>query len=122
MPNFSDLDLTTVSAAWIDSCITSPREPVLITCPFPGTYDASIVNNSPPTSVHANPETLPTISSTSASPNLNLGTPQYFSKFLGVILIELLIVLGSASTLSLTDFLKIFAICLSRLRTPASLV
>ena len=102
--------------------MTSPNEPVLMTCPFPGTYDDSIVKSSPPTSVQARPATLPTISSTSASPNLNLGTPQYFSKFFGVMFIELLIFLGSARTLSLTDFLKIFAICLSRPLTPASLV
>ena len=81
-----------------------------------------MVKSSPPTSVQASPETFPTISSMSAWPNLNLGTPQYFSRFLGVILIELLVFLGSARTLSFTDFLNIFAICLSRPLTPASRV
>ncbi|MNT01097.1 hypothetical protein D3C71_1475340 [compost metagenome] len=40
---------TTVRAAVIDSTITSPREPVLISWPLPGTTAASMVSNSPPT-------------------------------------------------------------------------
>ena len=93
-----------------------------MTLPLPGTYDASIVRSSPPTSVQARPETFPTIFSMSACPNLNLGTPQYFSRFLGVIFIEDFNFLVSAKTLSLTYFLKILAICLSKPRTPASRV
>ena len=65
----------------MDSCITLPREPVLIVLPLPATLDASIVSNSPPTSVHAKPHTWPIVLDDSASPNLNFLTPEYFSKF-----------------------------------------
>ena len=51
---------TTVSAAWIDSCITSPSLPVVMVLPLPGTATASMVSNSPPTSVQAKPVTWPT--------------------------------------------------------------
>ncbi|MCY1542425.1 hypothetical protein D9M68_781710 [compost metagenome] len=40
---------TTVSAAVMDSAITSPSEPVLVSCPLPGTTAASMVKSSPPT-------------------------------------------------------------------------
>ncbi|MOA03686.1 hypothetical protein D3C78_1232060 [compost metagenome] len=51
---------TTVSAAVIDSPITSPSEPVLISRPLPGTTAASMVSSSPPTWVQARPVTWPT--------------------------------------------------------------
>ena len=59
---------TTVIAAWIDSCITSPSWPVCVSLPLPGTTAASIVSSSPPTSVHARPVTRPTWSCSSARP------------------------------------------------------
>src|SRR5690625_6183360 len=64
----------------MDSCITSPREPVLITRPLPLTADDSMVSNSPPTWVQAKPVTCPTWFSLSARPKSNLRTPRYSSK------------------------------------------
>ena len=51
---------TTVIAALIDSCITSPSLPVNVVLPLPGTATDSIVSSSPPTSVQASPVTWPT--------------------------------------------------------------
>ena len=42
MPSRSARARTTVSAAWIDSCITSPSWPVWISLPLPGTTVASM--------------------------------------------------------------------------------
>ena len=50
----------TVIAAWIDSFITSPNEPVKVNLPLPTTEAVSMVSKSPPTSVHARPVTSPT--------------------------------------------------------------
>jgi hypothetical protein len=47
-------------AAWIDSFITSRRLPVTVILALAGHHDASIVRNSPPTSVQASPVTTPT--------------------------------------------------------------
>ena len=83
--------------------------------------EASIVKSSPPTSVHARPVTCPTALSFSAIPYLNFLTPEYFSRFFAVMLVGF--ELGFlVINLSFTTFLKIFAICLSRPLTPASLV
>ena len=57
MPSFCERLRTTVSAAWIDSCMTSPSLPVDTTLPLPGTTALSMVSSSPPTSVHARPVT-----------------------------------------------------------------
>ena len=51
---------TTERAASTDSFITSPREPVRRIFPLPGSTTASMVSNSPPTSVQAKPVTCPT--------------------------------------------------------------
>ena len=59
---------TTDSAAWIDSCMTSPSLPVVIVFALPGMTATSIVSSSPPTSVHARPVTWPTWFSFSAMP------------------------------------------------------
>jgi hypothetical protein len=59
---------TTESAAWIDSCITSPSLPVVMVLPLPGMVTASICRISPPTSVQARPVVMPTRSSSSTSP------------------------------------------------------
>lgn len=48
---------TTVSAAVMDSAITSPSEPVLISWPLPGTTAVPMVSSSPPTWVQARPVT-----------------------------------------------------------------
>ncbi|MCY1300958.1 hypothetical protein D9M70_505460 [compost metagenome] len=67
-PRLCALLRTTVSAAVIDSTITSPSEPVLISCPLPGTTADSMVSSSPPTWVHARPVTWPIWSCCSARP------------------------------------------------------
>ena len=59
MPSTPARLLTTVIAAWIDSCMTLPSWPVWISLPLPGTVAASIVSSSPPTSVQARPVTCP---------------------------------------------------------------
>src|SRR5690625_6005057 len=79
----------------MDSCITSPREPVLITRPLPLTADDSMVSNSPPTWVQAKPVTCPTWFSLSARPKSNLRTPRYSSK-------ELESIVSSSAFLDLT--------------------
>jgi hypothetical protein len=61
---------TTESAAWIDSCMTSPSLPVVMVLPLPGRATVSMVSNSPPTSVQARPVTWPTWLSFSAMPKL----------------------------------------------------
>ena len=60
MPRLRERLRTTVSAAWIDSCITSPSLPVVMLLPLPGITTASMVSSSPPTSVQASPVTCPT--------------------------------------------------------------
>ena len=52
----------------MDSVITSPSLPVIVILPLPGTMTDSIVSSSPPTSVHAKPVVIPTMSSSSTSP------------------------------------------------------
>ncbi|MNH19687.1 hypothetical protein D3C79_794310 [compost metagenome] len=59
---------TTVCAAVIDSTMTSPSEPVLISWPLPGMTTASMVSSSPPTWVQARPVTWPIWSCCSARP------------------------------------------------------
>ena len=66
-PKENAFDLIKNSAAWTDSFITSPSFPVAVTLPLPLTFTASIDNNSPPTSVQANPVVIPTKSSFSIS-------------------------------------------------------
>jgi hypothetical protein len=51
------IDLTTDKAACMDSCITSPNDPVFIIFPFPSKLAASNVSSSPRTWVHAKPVT-----------------------------------------------------------------
>ena len=80
-----------------------------------------MVNSSPPTSVQARPVTCPTALSFSAIPNLNFLTPENVSRFFSVIDVGF-VILFLDSSLSLTTFLRIFAICLSKPLTPASLV
>ncbi len=70
IPNRVARRRTTVMAALIDSCITSPSLPVQVVLPLPGTATASIVSSSPPTSVQARPVTWPTWFSFSAMPKL----------------------------------------------------
>src|SRR5438132_1672259 len=67
MPSRSARALMQVSAAWADSCITSPSLPVSVTAPRPLTRVASICSTSPPTSVHARPVARP-ISLSAATP------------------------------------------------------
>ena len=57
MPHAFARARTTVRAASMDSFITSPSEPVRVIMPLPGMTCASMVSNSPPTSVHAKPVT-----------------------------------------------------------------
>ena len=63
-------------AAWIDSFITSPNEPVKVNLPLPTTEAVSMVSKSPPTSVHARPVTSPTRFWVSALPNSKRFTPR----------------------------------------------
>ena len=69
IPNFSARARTTVIAAWIDSFITSPNEPVKVNLPLPTTEAVSMVSKSPPTSVHARPLLLRLRFYVSALPN-----------------------------------------------------
>ena len=80
-----------------------------------------MVNNSPPTSVHARPVTCPTALSFSAIPYLNFLTPENFSRFLFVMDVGLS-TFFFVKRRSFTTFLNILAICLSSPLTPASLV
>ena len=89
-----------------------------MTLPFPSICDASIVSSSPPTSVQANPVTWPIALSFSAIPYLNFFTPEYFSRFLVLIVVADEAFLSEIN-LSLTTFLRSLAICLSRPLTPA---
>src|SRR5439155_942500 len=78
IPYFSALDRTHVSAAVMDSCITSPRCPVVVNCFPPRIRLASMNTMSPPTGVHTNPTATPgcfTRSSISFSVR-NLGSPR----------------------------------------------
>ncbi len=55
----SQRDLTSVSAAWALSFITSPNWPVSTSLPPPGELLASMKSRSPPTGVHASPVATP---------------------------------------------------------------
>ena len=76
IPNFSARARTTVMAAWMDSFITSPNEPVYVSFPLPTTEAVSIVSKSPPTSVQARPVTSPIRFCVSALPNSKRLTPR----------------------------------------------
>ena len=86
--------------------------------PFPGIVTVSIFKISPPYSVQARPFTIPTLSSGSSSPNLNLAIPRKSDKFLLLILTSF----SSPATTFFTTFLASLDISLSKFLTPDSLV
>ena len=97
--------------------MTSPNFPVICILPFPGITADSIFKISPPTSVHANPVTTPTLFSSSISPYLNFSTPKRSLRsfsFIGLLTFSLL-------SIFFTSFLPILEISLSKFLTPDSL-
>src|SRR3546814_5667839 len=84
LPSAGARAFTNDSAACTDSVITSPSLPVVRTWPLPDAVTASIVSNSPPTSVHASPVTAPTWSSRSPIPWRNFRTPANSERLSGV--------------------------------------
>src|SRR6267378_2258868 len=87
IPYFSALDRTQVSAAVMDSCITSPRCPVVVNCFPPRIRLASMNTMSPPTGVHTRPTATPGCFSRKAMNDLLqavLGEFNLFAKFYAV--------------------------------------
>ena len=116
--DFWNIFFATVRAAWIDSCITSPREPVFMILPLPADSAASICNSSPPTEVQARPLTCPKEFWSSCWPYLNFSGPKMFlTTLLSISLVAL-----PPSERSLTFFLQTLFISLSKFLTPASRV
>ena len=118
MPKSTQRDCTKDRAAWIDSSITSPSFPVVLIRPLPATVTASMVSNSPPTSVQARPVVMPIWSSSSVWPKRKRRTPAYLPTLRWVTDSFLAL----PWTISLTALRIRPASERSRLRTPASRV
>ena len=106
------------AAAWIDSLITSPNLPVIVSFPLPIDKITSTDKISPPTSVQANPLVTPTKFFFSISFDLNFATPKKSCK---IFLLRLTFFFLEVS-ITFTAFLQIFEISFSKFLTPASLV
>ena len=118
MPNSLLWALIQEIAVFALSCITSPKEPVKIILPSPGIIATSIGSKVPPTEVHARPFTRPTSFFFSILSRVYFLIPKYSDRFLS----EMLKFSDSLSIYLTATFLKTFAIVLSSVLTPASLV
>ena len=110
--------LTSVSAAWALSRMTSPSWPVRVRRPLPGERAASMNRMSPPTGVQASPVATPgTLVRIATSPSKRTG-PRSFSRPSTPICTEVAV----PSAISTATWRRARPISRSRLRTPASRV